>query len=1053
MSFQAKELPLQADAERPDFMNPAVFRRNTLPARSYHIPATSLLLNGAWDFSMSRSPLEAPEPSEEPSEDWSSINVPGHWQLQGWGKPNYTNTQFPIPVCPPFVPTENPTGTYRRKFEVPAQWQSDDMEIRLRFDGVDSAYHVWVNKSLVGYAQGSRNPSEFDVTPFLQTGENEVLVRVYQWSDATYIEDQDQWWLSGIFRDVNLIALPAKDRLNDWFIRTDLDSEYTNATLLATIDYQVTGTGTIALNLLESVNGESQIIASTERGLESTASTIDLSLPVADPKKWTAERPYLYEVEMILTTAGSTKTFRTTQRIGFRKVERKDGLITVNGKAIRLRGVNRHDHHPTLGRAVPLDFMKKDLLLMKAHNVNALRCSHYPPDARLLDLADELGFWVIDEADLECHGFYDAVARPMDMDETLGYEERKAMTFPKCAVHTSDNPVWREAYIDRAHSLIQRDKNHTSVIIWSMGNEAFFGTCHRSMVEYARAFDSTRLVHYEGDVDAETTDMFSYMYPEINRLRSLAASEGVKDGKFDKPIILCEYAHAMGNGPGLLADYEKCFDEIPRLQGGFIWEWANHGLYVEGKNGKDGFYAYGGDFDDYPNDGTFVMDGLLNSVHEPLPGLLELKRVLEPVKLEVRGQTLFMKNRYDFLDTSHLQASYKLEAFGKQSSVLATGVLELPVLTSGESAEINLPSDILESTAHPAYLTVKLEQREKVDWDQGTFTVAWTQALVSKPTENAPVDSGVSAHGTQDAILTKSTKTIVSISGPNWCFEFDRVRGHLKRWTHNSTSLLGPDNTTGLAMLPGFWRPPTDNDVPSAAPYWKRFGVNSLTNQLRSFDTSSTADGGVCIESETFLSPPVLSWGWKCLARYIIKPNGSLSISMSLKPTGAAPKTVPRAGLNLRANHTLQTARWLGLGPGESYPDKKAAQSFGLWSNDVAGLETVYDIPQENGNRTDTAWVELCTPNGTGFRASPQGPTVANGGSENLSWKASRYSDEAIEAARHPCDLVEDEALFVRLDDQVAGVGTAACGPGPMDEHLVKVQDITLSMLLEPVSL
>jgi Beta-galactosidase/beta-glucuronidase len=255
----------------------------------------------------------------------------------------------------------------------------------------------------------------------------------------------------------------------------------------------------------------------------------------------------------------------------------------------------------------------------------------------------------------------------MDMDETLGYEQRKAMTFPKCGAHTSDNPVWRAAYVDRVHSLIQRDKNHPSIIIWSMGNEAFFGTCHRSMVEYARAFDTTRLVHYEGDVDAETTDMFSYMYPEINRLRSLAATEGASNnGEFEKPIILCEYAHAMGNGPGLLMEYEKCFDEIPRLQGGFIWEWANHGLYIEGNSNKDGFYAYGGDFDDYPNDGTFVMDGLLNSAHQPLPGLLELKRVFEPVKLEVCGQVLALKNRYNFLDLSHLQASYKLESFDKQ---------------------------------------------------------------------------------------------------------------------------------------------------------------------------------------------------------------------------------------------------------------------------------------------------------------------------------------------------------------------------------------------------
>lgn len=381
---------------------------------------------------------------------------------------------------------------------------------------------------------------------------------------------------------------------------------------------------------------------------------------------------------------------------------------------------------------------------------------------------------------------------------------------------------------------------------------------------------------------------------------------------------------------------------------------------------------------------------------------------------------------------------------------METGPLELPILHAGQTAEIPLPTDLFQHKVHPAYLTITVEQRGKVEWDQGAFVVAWTQQLVSKPTEKIPV----SLSSAQDAISTNSTKTTVAVSGANWSFEFDRIRGHLRKWTYNSTSILEPHPDTGLAMVPGFWRPPTDNDVPSAAPYSKRFGVNNLTNQFRSFNMFSMENEGVCIETETFLSPPVLSWGWKCLARYTITPNGSLSITISLQPTGAAPATVPRVGMNLRANSNLQSARWLGLGPGESYPDKKAAQKFGLWNvDDIASLQTVYDIPQENGNRTDTAWVELLTKNGIGFRASPQQSTVVNGGTASLNWTASQYSDKTIEAAQHPCDLVKDDAVFLRLDDQVAGVGTAACGPGPMDEHLVKVQDITFGMLLEPVSL
>jgi beta-galactosidase len=385
---------------------------------------------------------------------------------------------------------------------------------------------------------------------------------------------------------------------------------------------------------------------------------------------------------------------------------------------------------------------------------------------------------------------------------------------------------------------------------------------------------------------------------------------------------------------------------------------------------------------------------------------------------------------------------------------LATGLLELPEVSAGQSVEIPLPQDLFHPGAHPAYLTITMEHREEVEWDHGAHGVAWTQAMVSKPTEKAAVDDVVFARGVEHAISTHSTKTVILLSGPNWSFEFDRVRGHLRKWSYNSTSILEPNPDTGLAVVPGFWRPPTDNDAPSDAPYWKRFGVDSLTNQLRSFNMTSTDYGAVYIESETFLSPPVLSWGWRCFARYTVKPNGSLEISLRLYPTGTAPKTVPRAGLNLRANSDLRSAQWLGLGPGESYPDKKAAQKFGLWDvEDIMSLQTTYDIPQENGNRTDTAWVELRTPDGTGFRASPLENNVVKGGTASLSWTASRYSDDSIEAARHPCELTKDEAVFVRLDDRVAGVGTAACGPGPLDEHLVKVQDITFGMLLEPVAL
>jgi beta-galactosidase len=403
------------------------------------------------------------------------------------------------------------------------------------------------------------------------------------------------------------------------------------------------------------------VVANAQNEHSEAAGNVHFDIPVPTPSKWTAETPHLYSVELSITGPSGTHTVQ--QNVGFRKVELKNGLICVNGVPIRFRGVNRHDHHPRFGRAVPVDFIRKDLVLMKTHNINSLRCSHYPSHPKLFEMADELGLWVIDEADLECHGFYDAVARPQDIPEEMDYEERKKLTFPVAAKYTSDNPSWTAAYLDRMEQMMQRDKNHPSIIIWSLGNEAFYGRNHKAMYEYAKEFDPGRPIHYEGDPHAESADMYSYMYPSVDRLIQLTLTEGVNsDGSYEKPVILCEYAHAMGNGPGWLEEYEEAFRTYPRLQGGFIWEWANHGLWKEDTDGK-AYYAYGGDFGDVPNDGAFVMDGLLNSSHTPTPGLIELKKVIQPVRMAVEGNELVISNLYNFVDLSHLTGIYKVEQF------------------------------------------------------------------------------------------------------------------------------------------------------------------------------------------------------------------------------------------------------------------------------------------------------------------------------------------------------------------------------------------------------
>ncbi len=466
----------------------------------------------------------------------------------------------------------------------------------------------------------------------------------------------------GIYRDVHLIALP-ESRIEDWFLRGDLDHEYRDGVVNAAIDVATSVAATVAITVRDLPENGGGTLGTAREDVNSSTK-LHLAVSVKAPAKWTAETPHLYSVEVSITTPSGTQTI--LQKIGFRQVELKNGLICVNGQPIRFRGTNRHDHHPLFGRSVPVEFIRRDLILMKSHNINALRCSHYPSHPRLLDIADELGLWVIDEADLECHGFYDAVARPQDIPEEMDYEERKKLTFPLAAKYTSDNPAWAAAYLDRMEQMVQRDKNHPSVIIWSLGNEAFYGRNHKAMYDYAKKVDPSRLVHYEGDPHAESADMYSYMYAPVDLLIKLAETEGVKaDGTFEKPIILCEYAHAMGNGPGWLEDYEEAFRRYPRLQGGFIWEWANHGLWKEDADGKS-YYAYGGDFGDVPNDGPFVMDGLLHSTHDPTPGLIELKKVIQPVRVVLDGESLVISNLYNFVRLDHLVVTYKIEELSER---------------------------------------------------------------------------------------------------------------------------------------------------------------------------------------------------------------------------------------------------------------------------------------------------------------------------------------------------------------------------------------------------
>ncbi|KFX99532.1 hypothetical protein O988_03801 [Pseudogymnoascus sp. VKM F-3808] len=1080
-SLESNFVLATGQGELPDYGNELVFQRNRLPPRAYHIPTTSLLLNGTWDFQYATNPLEAPEPGnpgsrvgsdiastlasttldtpdnssqdtksslQAPDIEWTKINVPGHWQLQGHGRPQYTNVIYPFPVCPPHVPTENPTGTYRRNFSVPSAWD-ESSQLRLRFEGVDSSFHVWVNGYPVGYHQGSRNPSEFDVSAFVtRDGVNEITVRVYQWCDGTYIEDQDQWWLSGIYRDVYLLAFPGEARIEDFFVKTILDEQYKDATLEVSLDLALTVDVEVTLTLRDTAQGN-QTVKSDTFSVQADKSKIDLSLHIPEPRKWTAETPTLYGLEIRLRPKDQEKALQTiSHNIGFRSVELKNGLMCVNGSPILLRGVNRHDHHPHHGRAVPLSFIKKDLLLMKQYNVNALRCSHYPSHPRLYELCDELGLWVMDEADLECHGFYDAVARPLDIPEEMDYGERKKLTFPQAAAFTSDNDVWRDQYVDRMEQVLHRDKNHASVIIWSLGNEAFYGKNHQAMYDYAKRVDPGRLVHYEGDIDAQSTDMFSYMYPSPEKLVQLCKTAGVEGGTFEKPMILCEYGHAMGNGPGGLEDYQAVFRDNKRLQGGYIWEWANHGLWTGEDSERGGFYAYGGDFGDTPNDDTFVMDGLCFSDHTPTPGLVEFKKVVEPVRASVVDDDLTIENGYDFIDLKHLVAIFKLESFSDRAQIGQSGELPLPDVKPGETVTVQLPQDILDyKKTSGGWLTVSFRLRGSTSWAEAGHEISWFQHRLTQ-TEASIVLSQYPA-SQSSALQLLTSKVEYSIGNSDFNIKFCRARGSVTSWTVGGVSILALDPETRVAITPGFWRAPTDNDRPKDYPYWLHYGVDTLTSQLRDFTIESVDPSAVQLKIKTYVSPPILGWGFDCTLTYSISSSGSLRIKAHILPCGPSPAYLPRVGLDVRLEKSLKNASWFGLGPGESYIDKRSAQRVGIWNKTTEELHTPYEVPQENGNRIDTRWVKMASHSGTGIQAS----RVDEEGAGMLQWAASQYSPKVLEKARHPRDLVveDDEAVLWRVDVLGAGVGTGACGPAVAESSMIKCEEVTFEIVLDGV--
>ncbi|MFI5801441.1 glycoside hydrolase family 2 TIM barrel-domain containing protein [Streptomyces sp. NPDC051561] len=953
----------------------------SLPPRAWYTnsDARALSLNGSWGFRQAPTATTHDDSFAAPGYDaagWDRLEVPGHWVLQGHGAPAYTNVRYPFPVDPPHVPTANPTGDHLRTFDLPDGWPGGDAaadgtaagttngtgaDAVIRFDGVESCARVWLNGQELGTFQGSRLAHEFAVGHLLRRTGNVLAVRVHQWSAGSYLEDQDQWWLPGIFRDVTLLHRPAGSA-GDFTVHAAYDHLTGTGTLR--VDSDVPGRVTVPALGIDLPTGESA------------------ALPVTP---WTAETPHLYDAE--LATPGE----RVPLRIGFRTVALTDGLITVNGRPLLFRGVNRHEFHPDTGRTLDLATTRRDIELMKQHNINAVRTSHYPPHPAFLALCDELGLWVIDECDLETHGFEEQAWRD----------------------NPTDDARWTPALLDRARRMVERDKNHPSVIIWSLGNEAGTGRGLTAMAQWIRDRDPSRLIHYEGDRGCRDTDMYSLMYPPHDEVERIG--RGVDGGPARRrqlPLILCEYAHAMGNGPGGLTEYQRLFEKYDRLQGGFVWEWIDHGL-THPEHG----YGYGGDYGEELHDGNFVCDGLLFPDRTPSPGLTEYKKVIEPVRIEaVRTGagpgapdplgSVRITNLHDFTDLSHLTYDW---SFRVEGETVATGPLLVPPLAPGESTEVHLPKPPVEANGTETTWTVRALLAEPTAWAPAEHLVAWGQ--FSTPAAPAPPPAPSGSPG----VRPRREGDRITL-GPA---TFDAPTG--------APHSLGRTPLGALRL--DLWRAPTDNDNGAPwqpdtryGPLWRDLGLHRMQHRVHAVELTDEA-----LTVRTRVAPAASDLGLGTTYRWTSDSTGSrLHLTVTVVPEGRWEVPLPRLGLRLTLPATYSQVRWYGAGPGESYPDSRAAAMLGRHTADVDDLHTPYLRPQENGARSDVRWAELGSGE-AGLRIE---------GGEPFSLTVRRWTTEQLDAAAHRTDLhPSPDILWVHLDHRLHGLGSQSCGPGVLPAH------------------
>ena len=935
-------------------------------------------LNGTWKLAYFNNPAYCKDEYLKTGIDrsrWSNILVPGVAELQGFSNMQYTDEGYPFPIIPYEVPSNDPTLLYHREFTISKKLHTIYI---LRLDGVETFYSLYINGKYVGFNKGSRLSTEFDLTSYLIDGKNEIALKVLKWADSTYIEDQDMWWTSGIIRDVYIYE-KNEFNLEDISIQTKPKDNTYSLDISFILSTSINKGKRVLLELLDS--NKSPILI--EEIFDFDGNKCKKSLNISSPNLWSSETPYLYNLLVILINEENQIVSYSPFHIGFRFIEIKDGLMYLNGSYFKMHGVNRHDHNPKTGRTVSIEQIKKELKLMKENNINAVRTSHYPNDPRFYELCDEIGLMLIAETDLESHGFM----------------------FMGNLSYATNDPIWIDAYVDRMLRHYHNQKNHPSIIMWSLGNESGMGICFEKAYKALKTLDPYRPVHYEEDREAKVVDVISTMYSSVEKMEEFGKNPT------KKPRIICEYAHAMGNGPGGLSEYQEVFDKYPSIQGHFVWEWIDHGIDSIDKNGKH-FYKYGGDFDDYPNNKNFCIDGLVFPDLTPSPGLIEYKQVICPVKIVKKKESYFVTNAYNMINLSHIGIKYTVTENGfviKEKKISFDNQIK-----PGQSTLLSLGS---------------FECKENADYHLNFFVYhnKWANSLPSGfniGSYQFELKKGYkfknSSEITQNLIVDEED-FLLKIQKKNVEIIFNKVEGKLISIKKDGQDLLlKPLNLE-------FYRPVIDNHALYYKENWEDKYLDILQEHVKDV-VFNYNDNEFTFLVKSIIAPPVFSFGFNCEYTYKVKQNGEINVSLKGEPFGKFEPFLPKIGSSMGISKKFSQIKWYGRGEGESYQDSKSSSLIMRYQRQIDSLFTPYIYPQDNGNHMDTKEMTL----------SGNLPSITIYSNEGINFSIWPYNRKTIDKAKHTNELIEDDYYTLNLDYSLTGLGSNSCGPLVDEKYQVK---------------